>query len=312
MIDESTDVAVLTEMVIYVRYISPEAEVCTHFLTITELPDGTAEAIERTVTTYLEHKGLSIAQMVGFGSDGAAVMTGWHNGVGVRLKHKQPILISVHCVAHRLALAVSQSGESVSYISKTFKPTLRQLFYFFENSPVRMSGLKAIEQLQQTMELKLKKPSDTRWLSHDSAYQTLVKILPAVITSLEREAEERGQALAVGLCKVVKKYTFIATLYMLCDILPTISRLSCIFQSSTIDLSALDNLVSSTIESVQLLCSQAGNFARKLDSDLLSSLVPFSIHHSPEMKQSFQQHILQPFLNAIVHNIRIVFLTLGS
>ena len=181
MIDESTDVAVLTEMVIYVRYISPEAEVCTHFLTITELPDGTAETIERTVTTYLEHKGLSIAQ---------------------------------------------------------------------------------IEQLLQTMELKLKKPADTRWLSHDSACQTLVKILPAVITSLEREAEERGQALAVGLCKVVKKYTFIATLYMLCDVLPTISRLSCIFQSST---SALDNLVSSTIESVQLLCSQAGNFARKLD-----------------------------------------------
>ena len=38
-----------------------------------------------------------------------------------------------------------------------------------------------------------------------------------VIASLEQEAEERGEALAVGLNKVVQKYNFIATLYMMCD-----------------------------------------------------------------------------------------------
>ena len=52
------------------------------------------------------------------------------------------ILTSVHCVAHRLALAASQAGEKVSYLSTTFKPTLWKLFNFYENSSVWMSGIR--------------------------------------------------------------------------------------------------------------------------------------------------------------------------
>ena len=136
---------ILAELVIYARYISQEAEVYTCFLAISELPNGIAEAVEQAVTTYLDHK----SQLPEWYN--LAVMTGKHNGVDAHahLKHRQPILIGIHYVAHRLALAASQSGDTVPYISCTFKPTIRQLFYFCENSPVRMSGLKAIEQLLQ-------------------------------------------------------------------------------------------------------------------------------------------------------------------
>ena len=175
-------------------------------------------------------------------------MTGCHNGVAAWLTQRQPSLISTHCVAHRLALAASQARDDVPHVSNTFKPTLQQLFYFYENSPVRMAGLKAIEQLLQTKELKLKKSADTRWLSVDNACQTLVDVLPAVITSLESKAEERGQALAHGLCKVVKQFKFIATLYMMCDVLPVVSHLSRILQYADIDLSVLQKLESTTIK----------------------------------------------------------------
>ena len=63
---------------------------------------------------------------------------------------------------HRLALAAADSGEKVRFIHYTFKPTLAQLFKFYENSAVRTVGLKAIEQLLETPELKLKRPADTR------------------------------------------------------------------------------------------------------------------------------------------------------
>ena len=62
--------------------------------------------------------------MVGFGSDGAAVMTGKHAGAAARLKQRQPMLTSIHCIAHRLALAASQAGDGVPYIRKSFKPML--------------------------------------------------------------------------------------------------------------------------------------------------------------------------------------------
>ena len=66
----------------------------------------------------------------------------------------------------------------------------------------------------------MKNPLDT---SHDAVCQTSKSILPAVIASLEREAEKRGEALAVGLSKVDHKYNFIATLHMMCDALPKVS-----------------------------------------------------------------------------------------
>ena len=49
------------------------------------------------------------------------------------------------------------------------------------------------------------------------ACKTLVKVLPAVIPSLEHEATERGDALAVGLSKVVKHCHSVASLCM-CDV----------------------------------------------------------------------------------------------
>ena len=97
--------------------------------------------------------------------------------------------------------------------------------------------MKTLEQILNLPELKLKKAADTCWLSHDTV--TLVKVLLAVITSLEREATERGDALAVGPSKVVKKYDFIASLDLMCDVLPKVSRISCIFQLSIIDMSEL-------------------------------------------------------------------------
>ena len=88
-------------------------------------------------------------------------MVGKHSGVDARIKAKQPILTSINCVAHRLALAAGQAGDKVKFIADTFKPILKQLFYFYENSPVRLNGLKASEEMLQTPELKLKKPLDT-------------------------------------------------------------------------------------------------------------------------------------------------------
>ena len=54
---------------------------------------------------------------MGFGSDGASVMTGHDSGVGAVIKCSNPYLISIHCFAHRLALTSSQATEQVNTIS---------------------------------------------------------------------------------------------------------------------------------------------------------------------------------------------------
>lgn len=82
MIDETTDVAVLNEMVTWQGYI----ENGEGFLEICELFSGAADKFETTVVSYMEDKTLLISKMVGLGTDRASVMTGVHNGVGARLK----------------------------------------------------------------------------------------------------------------------------------------------------------------------------------------------------------------------------------
>ena len=168
-----------------------------------------------------------------------------------------------------------------------------------------MSGLKELEQIFNLPEIKLKKAADTRWLSHDAACLALVRVLPAVITSLERAAAERGDALAVGLSKVVKKYDFIACLYLMCDVLPKVSLLSRIFQLSAIDMAELHKHVSTTLDALNQLLNIDGEFLNKLNHDLSSSLASFDISsRASDPKQHFKSTVREPFLTALINNIR--------
>ena len=113
MIDESTDISVTKQLVLYGRYVSDSGDPCSTFLRIVDLADGTAGKIEDAIKAYLSDKGLPFSQLMGFGSDGAAVMTGRVSGVATRLGRRNPYLVAVHCVVHRLALACAQAGGKV-------------------------------------------------------------------------------------------------------------------------------------------------------------------------------------------------------
>ena len=76
-----------------------------------------ADAVYATLRRQLSGYGLDVSFTVGFGSDGASVMTGKHNGVGAKLKRDVGHVFTIHCVAHRLALATSSAAERVDYIS---------------------------------------------------------------------------------------------------------------------------------------------------------------------------------------------------
>ena len=54
----------------------------------------------------------------GFGSDGASVMTGCPGGVAVHLRGQNHEMVSIHCGAHRLALASSQAAHAIPYLKK--------------------------------------------------------------------------------------------------------------------------------------------------------------------------------------------------
>ena len=226
MTDESTDISVLKQLVLIGRYLTDEG-VKTSFLCIKDIPNGRAETIEEA-----GDKVLQITRLSAFGSDGAAVTTGRLSGVAVRLTRHSPRMIAVHCVNHRLALAAAHASDTIPYLQK-FKTIIQSLFIFYQNSAVQMANL---QELLNDPQIKCKQ---VRWLSHDNAIKALIRSLNSVLVSLDREASEKSEPTAHGLYKFMKSYKFVATPYLLSDILPHLSCLSKIFQKVNVNLSLI-------------------------------------------------------------------------
>ena len=82
--------------------------VAVNFLAYVNISRGTADhictALVQALESYLQMtKETIFSKLVGFGSDGASVMTGCKSGVSTRLK-REPLLFLMHCMAHRLEL----------------------------------------------------------------------------------------------------------------------------------------------------------------------------------------------------------------
>ena len=54
----------------------------------------------------LREFGLDLRRLVGWSSDGCSTMLGRTDGVAKKLQHSSPSLVSFHCPAHHLGLAI--------------------------------------------------------------------------------------------------------------------------------------------------------------------------------------------------------------
>ena len=258
----------------------------------------------------------------GLGTDGASAITGKVNGAVQLIINKQLasqtgnskcLAIGCHCAAHKLNLAATQAGDSIQYV-KQFKEIIRQLFDFYNNSAVRAAGLLAIQKLLDEPELKVLQPSSTRWLSTGNCVVRLKKILGSIIISLGREFEERGDA-AAGLNKFLSEYQFIATLLLFCDVLPTINRLSKIFQDQDVDYALLATVVESTKNALSKLRDGDGKNLKdiQLYIEMLEEhgvTVTYNKRNlrsgssdPTETKKSFDENIKLKFVDNLIANL---------
>ena len=130
-------------------------------------------------------------------------MMGTHAGVATLLRQRNTQRIAVHCICHRFALASAQASNEVKYL-RQMKDHLFALWYYFCHSSVRMAGLKQIQEIMSSPDLKLVKASDTCWLSHKAAVNAVLRCLPAMITTLQQQSETT----MIGLLKVMTCYNF--------------------------------------------------------------------------------------------------------
>ena len=124
----------LEQLIMFVKFVDYELEEPrTVFLSAECIIDPSgpnAEALTESILGVLKEFDLNINKMKSFVGDGASVMTGIHNGVAVRLKRVNNVMLNFHCICHRLALACCDSGNETEYI-KEVEGILTQIWNFF-------------------------------------------------------------------------------------------------------------------------------------------------------------------------------------
>lgn len=198
--------------------------------------------------------------------------------------------MAIHCVAHRLALAANR----VSSV-KQFKNHLNSLFTYFHRSPKCSGHLEAtFMQLFNKPALKLKKPSDTRWLACDEAVKTLKKILePLTITIENMAASEESDATVVGLAGLLSKYSFVAAVFFMSEILPTLSK---VFQTENLPFTSVKPAIESAKSTIHSLHSHTKSNTADWQKELRTAL----INTKP---MEFYATFVKPFIEAVLGNL---------
>lgn len=322
MLDETTDCTVTEQLALHCRYIEkasgnlkscylrtidvlkPEIESVSSESSQDTCISVNAATITKRVEEFFSVANINAAlKLRGIGTDGASTMIGHRNGVVTRLKKLVPTAIGIHCAAHRLNLASSQAADTVAYVKK-FSSVLRQLFDFFDNSSVRIAGLQAIQTLLKEKG-RLLAPCSTRWLSTERSVNRLKSCFSSVVLSLQRESEERSDAKALGLNRLITERRFISTMLLLCDALPHVTHLSKCFQLAECDYSIIPRVLTSTICSLQQLKHFDGTHLTNLTHfvDELTGIGITISAHSNLGDEYFQNSVREPYLNSLIKNL---------
>ena len=141
------------------------------------------------------------------------------------------------------------------------------------------------------------KAAFTRWLSHDQAVTTIRKTLQSLLATLEQEVVENN-AVARGLLHAMKSYNFIASVYLLSDVLPKPTALSLIFRD--VDLTTIQPQVNATISSLELILNHPGPYMQGLDTTLTQLSGSFNFTITENQKESFKTNIHDKYLQNLI------------
>ena len=207
-----------------------------------------------------------------------------------------------------------QAASSVPEVKKLFgmMTNLWKLFYY---SPKKAEALEEIQIVLNLPQLKVVKPSDTRWLSHERCIRAIRKDLPALIITLQQLYESSGDAEAYGISTLLANQVGIAGIVLLSQVLDLLARLNTFMQTKTADFSKLPDFLQSVLDELESLKLQNAQWC----SDTKSLIVSLEQKHSiivtkragytrgamsTDGTDDYRERIAIPYLSALITNIK--------
>ncbi len=313
--DECQDVSTQEELSICCRWVV-DGHSEEHFMTILHIRSLDAETLTGAITSYITSQGVDIKRLIGQGYDGAAPFSGKNTGVQRRIRTCSGHALYIHCSCHRLQLASIQAADSVPQIKKFFGMLLSlwKLFYY---SPQKAEKLKEVQSVLNLPELKIIKPSSTRWLSHERCIKAIRKELPAIILTLQELYERTGDAEAFGIQFILASFEGVAITIIMGEILNLVAIFNCFMQRKATDFSRLKVILDCTLDQLKVLkdagadwCSEVESTVKRLESDYAINVcasVGIARRGSTTTTTSleaFRKAVLIPYVDKLTENIQ--------
>ncbi|CAI7787478.1 unnamed protein product [Closterium sp. NIES-54] len=182
-LDESTDRWSGKHMILYVTFIR-DSKVATKFMTLITVDKGGAATLVGLLVSHLQAVGIDLRRISGISTDGANVMMGSKSGLVTRLRLRIPHLVSLHCIAHREALAAKHAAENIPAFNVVDK-VIRTVAEHLCRSGSWHQRFMDLQDVFTSTSLELQWIHAFRWLSRGDAVLRFIVVLPGLIVMLK-------------------------------------------------------------------------------------------------------------------------------
>ncbi|KAH9743238.1 TTF-type domain-containing protein [Citrus sinensis] len=264
IVDESRDESKKEQMAVVFRFVDKDGFVREPFFRLVHVSNTSAMTLKDGIYSLLSHNNLNIQNIRGQGYDGASKMRGEWNGLQALILKDCPYAYYIHCLAHRLQLALVAVSHEIVHIHHFFIK-LTSVVNIVGASCKRNEELKraqaadieymiSIDELESRRGLNqigtLQRPLDAWWSSHFRSVSNLIKLFSATCSVLLNIIEDginafqRGDADAAY--KAMTTFEFVFILNLMKAIMAITDILCQALQSKSQDILHAMHLVSST------------------------------------------------------------------
>ncbi|GFN95609.1 proteinral transcription factor ii-i repeat domain-containing protein 2 [Plakobranchus ocellatus] len=133
----------------------------------------------------MQDRNIPLTNIIGFASDNCSTMMDSSGGYQKPLCYDVPSVFIMGCVCHSFALCAS---HAVSVLPSFLEASLMDLTSYFSRSSKRQTDFTMIQDVVDTVNHKIPKLSQTRWLSPENVIKMILEQYEALLLYFQSEA----------------------------------------------------------------------------------------------------------------------------
>ena len=159
-----------------------------------------------------------------------------------------PYMLSMHCVAHKLALSCIDATKSVREVGY-YEGMLHAIHSYFSRSSKRLEHLRNWQDVLDDPHVRPLAVHQIRWLSFANCVTNVRRMLPSLLKTLQSDGED--DHLAESLFSGMSSYKFLFLTHFFSDIMSEIALLSRKFQERDLKYDDLKKTLDATCGSIE-------------------------------------------------------------